>query len=138
MKVLVFGAGGYLGSALCAQFTDVATPRIDIANVSDVARVLDDICPDVVINAAGRTGDSNIDWCENHRLETLHANVTGPLVLLEQCGRRDIRLVHIGTGCVYSGDNEGVGYRDSDPPNFSGSKYRSRHSKHRGVIGSFL
>ncbi len=137
MQVLIFGATGYLGSALRAEFSAAATPRVDIAEMRSVAEVLDRVRPDVVINAAGRTGKRNIDWCEDHRVETLHGNVTGPLVLLEQCAIRDIRLVHIGTGCVYSGDNGGDGYGESDPPSFSGSFYSRTKSWVDQVLAGF-
>jgi len=137
MQVLIFGATGYLGSALRSEFTHTATPRIDIANMRDVAAVLDQFRPAIVINAAGRTGEDNIDWCEDHRVETLHGNVTGPLVLLEQCSCRGVRLVHIGTGCVYSGDNDAAGYRESDPPNFFGSFYSRTKSWVDQVLSDF-
>jgi dTDP-4-dehydrorhamnose reductase len=42
--------------------------------------VLDEVKPDVVINAAGKTGKPNVDWCEDHKEETLRSNDTGPLV----------------------------------------------------------
>lgn len=123
MHVLIFGGEGYLGSALRTVYPDATAPSGDIADARDMAAVLDRERPDIVINAAGRTGTPNVDWCEDHRLETAHSNLTGPLVLLEQCAKRDIYWVHIGTGCVYEGDNHGEGYSESDPPNFDGSFY---------------
>src|SRR5262249_59338439 len=32
-------------------------------------------------------------------------------------------LVHLSSGCIYSGDNGGRGYGEEDAPNFSGSFY---------------
>lgn len=122
-KILIFGGGGYIGSKLLELYPDAATPKADIADPRDVRRVLDEIKPDIVINAAGKTGKPNVDWCEDHKEETLRANVTGPLVLLDECMKRKIYLVHIGSGCVYDGDAGGKGFTEDDPPNFTGSFY---------------
>ncbi len=97
--------------------------NVDIADPAAVAAVLDQEKPDIVINAAGKTGRPNIDWCEDHKEETMRTNVAGPLVLLEECGKRGIYWVHISSGCIYEGDNGGVGFTEEDAPNFSGSFY---------------
>ena len=123
MRVLIFGAQGYLGTYFSQVFADAATPKVDIANASEVAQALDEHKPDVVINAAGKTGRPNVDWCEDHKPETVSSNVTGPLVLLNECAKRNIYWVQLGSGCIYSGDNGGKGFSEEDPPNFSGSFY---------------
>lgn len=122
-KILIFGARGYLGSAFREVFLDAVCPEVDIADARAVAEVLDQEKPDSIINAAGKTGRPNIDWCETHKEETLRSNLTGPLVLLEECRKRDIYWVHMSSGCIYEGDNEGKGFTEDDPPNFSGSFY---------------
>lgn len=134
MTVLIFGGRGYLGSALRTVYPDAAAPEVDIADSAAVAAALDRHRPDVVINAAGKGGIPNVDWCEDHRLETVHSNVTGPLVLLEQCAQRSIYFVHVGTGCVYQGDNGGRGFSEGDPPNFGGSFY----SRTKGWVDQLL
>jgi 3,5-epimerase/4-reductase len=104
-------------------YPQAATPLIDIADRVAVAEALERVRPDVVINAAGKTGLPNIDWCEDHKLETLHSNLTGPLVLLEELSRRGIYWVQIASGCIYQGDKDGRGFSENDPPNFFGSFY---------------
>lgn len=133
MKVLIFGARGYMGQYFVSLYPEAATPSIDIADSRDIADILDAEKPDVVINCAGKTGRPNVDWCETHKEETIHSNVIGPLVLVEECGKRDIYLVHIGTGCVYSGDSA-TPFTETDPPNFFGSFY----SRSKGVIDQLL
>ncbi len=123
MKIVVFGSKGYLGQLFAARYSDAALPDADIADQQAVAETLDKERPDVVINTAGKTGRPNVDWCEDHKLETIRSNVTGPLILLEECMKRDIRLVHIGSGCIYEGDNDGKGWSEEDPPNYTGSFY---------------
>ncbi len=86
-------------------------------------KILEDNRPDIVLNCAGKTGRPNVDWCETHKEETLRANVTGPLILLEECLARKIYLVHMSSGCIYTGDNGGRGFTEEDRPNFFGSFY---------------
>ncbi|MDD5041652.1 MAG: sugar nucleotide-binding protein [Candidatus Peribacteraceae bacterium] len=131
MKVLLFGGRGFMGEQFLKIFPDAVCPSVDIADPGAVAQVLDQEKPDIVINAAGRTGVPNVDWCEDHKLETLRSNVTGPLVLLEECAKRGIYWVHLSSGCIYEGQKrqegeegkEGVGWTEEDEPNFSGSFY---------------
>lgn len=125
-RILIFGARGYLGGAFRESYPGATCPNIDIADASAVAGVLDREKPDLVINAAGKTGRPNIDWCEEHREETLRSNLTGPLVLLEECGKRGIEWVHLSSGCIYEGykgQKGDRGFTEEDPPNFFGSFY---------------
>ncbi len=123
LTILLLGSTGYLGSHVKARFPDALTPRVDITDRAAVAAALESLKPDVVINCAGKTGRPNVDWCEDHKFETLSVNVTGALVLLQECAARHIRLVHYGSGCIYAGDNQGRGWKEDDPPNFYGSFY---------------
>ncbi|PIR49627.1 hypothetical protein COU79_03850, partial [Candidatus Peregrinibacteria bacterium CG10_big_fil_rev_8_21_14_0_10_54_7] len=123
MKILVFGGKGYMGQEFLRLFPNAVAPSVDIADCNAVAEALDAQKPDVVINAAGKTGRPNIDWCEDHKEETVRANITGPLVLLDECAKRGIYWVHLGSGCVYQGDNGGKGFSEEDAPNFRGSFY---------------
>lgn len=122
MKVIVFGGKGYLGEQFAARYPGSVTPSIDIADQLAVATVLESEKPDIVINAAGKTGRPNVDWCEDHKEETLHANVTGALIVLEECLKRGIYLVHLSSGCIYQGD-ESTLFTEEDLPNFTGSFY---------------
>lgn len=135
MRVLLFGGRGFMGRQFLQVFPDAILPSADIADARAVAAALDEHRPDVVINAAGKTGTPNVDWCEEHKLETIRSNVTGPLVLLEECSKRGIYWVHLSSGCIYEGQKrqEGqrgqrgtddvVGWTEEDEPNFTGSFY---------------
>ena len=59
--------------------------------------------PDVVINATGKTGRPNVDWCEEHREMTLQSNVIGALNVAVSCAALGAHLVHLGSGCVFNG-----------------------------------
>ncbi len=134
MRVAIFGGRGYLGQQFLGLYPDALTPSVDITDAKAVADFLDAEKPDVVINCAGKTGRPNVDWCEDHKEETIQGNVTGPLILLEQCGKRGIYWVQLGSGCIYTGDNGGKGFSETDKPNFTGSFY----SKTKGWVDQML
>lgn len=123
MRVVLLGSTGYIGSQMLTVWPEALTPRVDIGDPVAVAAMLDELKPDVLINSAGKTGRPNVDWCEEHKDETLHANVLGVLVLREACAARGVYWVHMSSGCIYAGDNDGRGWSEDDPPNFSGSYY---------------
>ncbi len=65
-----------------------------------------------------------MDWCEDHKDETLFSNVTVPTLIAESCANFDIRMVHIGSGCIYETNRcSGIGFSENDKPNFKGSFY---------------
>jgi 3,5-epimerase/4-reductase len=122
-RTLVLGGRGYLGGYFRGLYPDAITPELDVTDRAAVAAALERHRPEVVINCAGKTGRPNVDWCETHKAETLRANVTGALVVLEECLARGVYLVHLSSGCIYAGDNGGRGFSEDDAPNFSGSFY---------------
>ena len=67
--------------------------------------LLDKEQPDAVLNAAGVRGCPNVDWCEDHQLETIKGNVMLPLMIAEACQERGVYLLHIGSGCIFYGDS---------------------------------
>jgi len=123
VSVLLFGPRGYIGGHLLRQFPDAQVSSADIADCAAVASALDAAMPDVVINAVGKTGTPNVDWCEDHKEETFRSNVLGPLILAQECRKRGVYMVQIGSGCIYTGDNGGAGFSEKDAPNFQGSYY---------------
>ncbi|OGJ53859.1 hypothetical protein A3D11_04075 [Candidatus Peribacteria bacterium RIFCSPHIGHO2_02_FULL_49_16] len=123
MNILIFGAKGYMGGNFFRIFPGSFASDVDIADTKAIGKEIDRIQPDIIINCAAKTGRPNIDWCEDHREDTLRSNVTGPLVLLELCQKAGCYFVHMSSGCIYHGDNNGKGYLENDPPNFFESFY---------------
>ncbi len=123
MKIILFGSRGFLGEHFLKGMPGIVPVEGDIADQAKVEAICDAERPDVIINAAGKTGRPNVDWCEDHKEETVRSNVTGPLVLLDVCQKRGIHLVHLSSGCIYAGDNVGTGFTEGDAPNFFGSFY---------------
>ncbi len=118
MKYLIFG-NGYLGNKFKnALENEAEISDADIGNIEEVRNVLKEKKPEIVINCAGRTGRPNIDWCEvlGNKEETMYSNVVGPLVLAKECSLNNIFMVHLGSGCIYQGDNSGKGFSEEDIP----------------------
>jgi dTDP-4-dehydrorhamnose reductase len=125
--LIIFGAGA-IGHRLAAAFPGSVLSSCDIADPLLLSLTFSTHAPKVVINAAGKTGRPNVDWCETHHAETYRSNVVGPLVLAEVAAAHGAHLVHIGSGCIFYGPSphEG-GWREDDPANptsfYSRTKY---------------
>lgn len=99
-----------------------------LQNRYDVAKELDMIKPEFVINCAGLTGRPNVDWCEDNKLEVIRVNIIGTLNLFDLCNERNIHVTNFATGCLYEYDDEhklgsGNGFNEQDKHNFLGSFY---------------
>lgn len=92
-------------------------------------RILTDFLskPTHVLNAAGSTGRPNVDWCEDHREDTIRNNVVGTINLADCCWERGIHITVFATGCIYAYDEKhpmgGPGFLETDKANFDGSFY---------------
>jgi len=137
MKILIWGHTGFLGSRLLPLLEsdsnlEIIKAKSRLENYADVIEELISCKPDKVINVAGLTGRPNVDWCEDHKVETLQVNTIGASVLGDYCHRQGIHLVYVGTGCIYEYDEEHqmpeMGakikpFTEEDEPNFTDSFY---------------
>ena len=109
-RILVPGGRGQLGRALAmhAQAKAVTPGRdeLDITAPRSIATALDRLAPEVVVNAAAYT---DVDGAESDEEGATALNVDGPRALAAACRERGIRLVHISTDYVFSGDVPGGG-----------------------------
>ncbi|MFH0714701.1 MAG: sugar nucleotide-binding protein [Candidatus Diapherotrites archaeon] len=121
MKTIVLGAG-FIGGKISEKF-GFALVGEKIRSKEDVERIFEREKPETVINCIGKVGRPNVDWCETHKRETFFSNATVPLWLAEECQKTKAKFVHLGTGCIYEGDNGGKGFSEEDAPNFYGSFY---------------
>jgi dTDP-4-dehydrorhamnose reductase len=124
---LIFGAG-FLGNTLAKSLPGAKLVKADISDASAVRAAILEHAPKAVVNAAGKTGRPNVDWCETHQAETTRSNVVGAAVLAEACTAAKIHLVHLGSGCIFYGDSPTPGgWREEDFANptsfYSRSKY---------------
>ena len=106
MKILIIG-NGWLGNRCQEVWGDeaVIVGARELETKQDVLKLLDEHRPDTVLNAGGRKGSPNVDWCETHPLETIRGNVQLPLLITAACQERGAYLLHIGSGCIFYGDS---------------------------------
>lgn len=121
MRYLIIG-NGYLGNHFAKHF-DALCLKEKITTQQMAYDVLQTYKPTNVINCAGKTGRPNIDWCEENKEETFFANVVLPTYIQKACAKYHAKLIHIGSGCTYQGDNDGFGYCELDKPNWDGNYY---------------
>lgn len=106
MRFLITGAGGQLGSELVRILADekvyaFGSAELDITDLLYVGRVVRDIRPDVIINAAAYTA---VDLAESEEDKAYQVNATGPANLAIAAGEVGARLIHVSTDYVFAGD----------------------------------
>lgn len=128
MSVVVFGRG-FLGQRLAASIDGAALDAADITDRVAVSAALSRHGATAVINAAGKTGRPNVDWCESHPVETWRANVVGALNVAEACREAGAYLLHLGSGCVFYGPSPSPGgWREDDFANPKGYYSRTKYA----------
>ena len=139
-KVYVIGHKGWIGNMYLGEFDK----RGITCEYSNLRAESDEIKQDIlskdithVLCCMGRTHGTfkdtrytTIDYLENKETLPININVNlySPLSLALFCEKNNIHFTYIGTGCIYEYDdvhriNSGIGFKESDPPNFFGSNY---------------
>ncbi len=124
MRVLIIGAKGQLGTALCDVYQDADVIQadrdggecvVDICDRESVARYIAELNPAVVINTAA---EHDLHFCEKHPDRTFTVNTCGALWVAKACSAAGSRLVHISTDYVFGGDSStrSVPYDEADCP----------------------
>jgi 3,5-epimerase/4-reductase len=129
MKILIFGKG-YMGERCAGAWGDEAIlSDVMVHTVEDALNEIERVQPDVVFNAAGVKGRPNVDWCEDHQLETVRGNTLMPLLLADACQQAGVYMLHMGSGCIFYGDSHhpDLAWREEDfgnpRPVYSRSKW---------------
>jgi len=104
MRVVVTGATGRLGSAIVASLPyEVVAPtreELDLRDIQHIPEVLDQLHPDMVVNAAAYT---DVDRAEKDRESAMLINGDAPQAIAAWAASRSVPLVHISTDFVFSG-----------------------------------
>lgn len=122
MKWLIYGSTGWIARKfieyICTNdIVDTIVAGVSrMENFDDIKQEILAIQPDRVVVLGGLTYKSpakNIDWCEDHKQEVIRVNVLGVLNIADICEQNNIHCTILGTGCIYSSQNDEVFTEDS-------------------------
>lgn len=106
-KIVILGANGQLGRTLQEHFNTlnqdvVALTRneLDISDETALRKILGELAPDVIINAAAYTA---VDQAETDDLDARAANAAGPKHLARWVKEQNSWLLQLSTDFVFSG-----------------------------------
>lgn len=142
MKAIFIIGNGFIGNKLTNEFRKVISKdekykdyvvvnpldgsKKRIKTAGDIAELIKKSSesvgadPCVLINAIGKTGRPNVDWCEDNKEETFFSNVEIPVFIAAIAGSYNIPLIHISSGCIFNGPGP---FSTFDKPNFEESYY---------------
>jgi dTDP-4-dehydrorhamnose reductase len=117
MKALILGCHGQVGTELMALASDYAVDAtgfdhedLDITQQDAVKQTINNLKPDVVINAAAYTA---VDQAEEDTQTAKAVNATAVAYLAESCDGLNTPFVHISTDYVFDGSKKGA-YTEND------------------------
>jgi dTDP-4-dehydrorhamnose reductase len=116
-RILITGNTGQLGQELrsvlapLGDIIGVGRDRLDLTQPETIRSVLDEVKPDLVVNAAAYTA---VDKSESEEDIAYAANATAPGVLAEEVARLGAKLIHFSTDYVFDG-TQSYPYREDDP-----------------------
>lgn len=132
MKWLIYGGNGWIGSYVAQVLENmgetVVYPSSRAYSTFSIENEIIANSPDRIICAIGRTsgpGYNNIDYLEQpgKLVENIRDNLFSIFNLAFVSKKYDIHMTYFGTGCIFSGYNDGNGFSEEDLPNFTGSAY---------------
>jgi dTDP-4-dehydrorhamnose reductase len=119
VKILIIGKNGQVGWELqralapLGQVVALERSEMDLADADSIRRVVRDLRPDVVINAAAYTA---VDRAESERDLAMAVNGIAPGILAEETARLGALLIHYSTDYVFDGRKPSP-YVEDDAPN---------------------
>jgi len=124
MKIVILGKG-FIGTHLSHYFTRNNVEHIALSqkelNYTDHETLHEFIrngnsAIKCVINCSGFTGVPNVDGCETEKELCYSYNVSKPLDVVKICNIYNIPVIHVGSGCIYTGYTKE--FTETDIPNF--------------------
>ena len=108
MRIVVTGVSGQVGAALIARFhkEDVISANrslIDLAQPNNIAAVLQQLHPAIVVNAAAYTA---VDQAESERELARVVNSVAPGVIARWASAKGVPLIHFSTDYVFDGHGQ--------------------------------
>jgi dTDP-4-dehydrorhamnose reductase len=118
-KILLTGKGGQVGSELrcfLPRLGDLVAPdrrELDLLNPDSIRRVVRNIRPQLIVNAAAYTA---VDSAEADEVTARAVNADAPGLLAEEAKRLGAGLVHYSTDYVFDGSKK-CPYEETNLPN---------------------
>ena len=143
MKVLINGRHGQVSHELqrrlgaVGELIVLGRDQLDLAQPDQIRRQVQNIRPDLIINAAAHTA---VDLAESEPQSAFAINAIAPGILAEEALALNIPLIHYSTDYVFDGTKAGP-YNEDDTPNPLGVYGKSKLAGEqaiRGVQGKHL
>ena len=118
-KILLTGCNGQVGWELhgalasLGQVVPVGHEQMDMVAPDEIRRVVREIRPTLIVNAAAYTA---VDKAESEPELAMEVNGVAPGILAEEAKRLDAMLVHYSTDYVFDGSKQGA-YVETDASN---------------------
>jgi len=110
MKIMVTGAAGQLGRAVCNRLGELGIPYksvdindFDLTNECATRKAVADIAPECVIHCAAYTA---VDRAETEKELCYKVNVLGTANVVKACMDSDARMMYISTEYVFDGKGD--------------------------------
>jgi dTDP-4-dehydrorhamnose reductase len=119
LRILLTGKNGQLGRELetrlasLGSVTALGHAELDLAKPDDIRRVVREVRPELILNAAAYTA---VDRAESDEALAYAVNATAPGVMSEEAKRLGALLVHYSTDYVFDGSGTRP-YVEDDLPN---------------------
>jgi dTDP-4-dehydrorhamnose reductase len=143
MNILIFGKDGQLGKAFKAVFAQkivqqhqihyVGRAECDLANANAIAALLNQIKPDLIINAAAYTA---VDKAETEIDLAFTINAKAPEIMAQYALAHNATLLHYSTDYVFDGSKDGF-YSEDDQRNPLGIYGKSKAAGEQAIEDAF-
>lgn len=122
MKILITGANGRLGSALCDRLAgtyrviplvgeEATGVYVELTRWDEVLRAVEHFEPDFIVHTAAWT---DVDGCARDPQRALHVNGLGTQYLAAASGMRGVPMLYVSSNEVFDGTSAQP-YREYDP-----------------------
>jgi dTDP-4-dehydrorhamnose reductase len=143
MNILIFGKDGQLGMAFQAVFAQkigqqiqihyVGRAECDLSNANAITVLLNQIKPDLIINAAAYTA---VDKAETEIDLAFAINAKAPVIMAQYAVANGASLLHYSTDYVFDGSKVGF-YTEDDPRNPLGIYGKSKAAGEQAIEDAF-